>query len=234
MNAQITGLSEEPALVHGPPGTGKTQVLVTLVYSLFNSGEQVLVCAPLNIATDHLFKALGRIIGKGVWRLRDCTMWNNEGRIESFKDSENSLQPYTSDKTIQKQVLCCTCVGAGIKFDKIQKNDRFDAVIIDEVAQATELETLIPIVRSRKKLTLFGDDCQLGPVVLDDETRQSGLAYSMFRRLLMLPNIANILLNEQYRINFHIWEATSKTFYNGRVYSMVDQVDGISGCPEFP
>lgn len=227
-------LDQRVSLIHGPPGTGKTQTLIALVYSLIRSGEQVLVCAPSKIATDHLFNALNPIIGEGVWRLRDGMIKNNQGQIESLKETvDMPREAFRPEGTTQKHVLCCTCIGSGIKFDRIWGKDRFDIVIIDEAAQATEPETLIPIVRGCKKLALFGDECQLGPVVCDNEARQSGLAYSMFRRLLRLK-FPDFLLKEQYRINSHIWEVTSKSLYHGRVHSLVDQADEINTCPGFP
>lgn len=227
-------LNQKISLIHGPPGTGKTRTLIALVYSLVKSGERVLVCAPSNTATDHLFYALDSVIGEGVWRLRNCMIKNNHGRQESLKEVGGMLQGSCSlGNTIPKSVLCCTCIGSGIKFDQVWGNDRFDNVIIDEAAQASEPESLVPIVRGCKKLALFGDECQLGPVVTDDEARQSGLAYSMFRRLLRL-NFPSFLLDEQYRINSKIWEATSKPFYHGKVRSFFDHDNEIDGCPKFP
>lgn len=42
-------------LIQGPPGTGKTVVTATLVYHLCTlTQKQILVCAPSNIAVDHL------------------------------------------------------------------------------------------------------------------------------------------------------------------------------------
>lgn len=227
-------LSQRVSLIHGPPGTGKTRTLIALVYSLVKAGEQVLVCAPSNTATDHLFEALDSVLGEGVWRLRNGVMKNNNGHEESLKEMDDiPRRSFSHGNTISKNVLCCTCIGSGIKFDQVWENDRFDNVIIDEAAQASEPETLIPIVRGSKKLVLFGDECQLGPVVTDDEARQSGLAYSMFRRLLRL-DFPSFLLDEQYRINSKIWEATSKPFYHGKVRSFVQDGNEIAGCPEFP
>lgn len=48
-------LTAEPlALIHGPPGTGKTRTLVEIVRLAVAAGETVLACAMSNTATDHL------------------------------------------------------------------------------------------------------------------------------------------------------------------------------------
>jgi len=42
------------AVIHGPPGTGKTTTLVALVAELLKTEKQILVCSPSNIAIDLL------------------------------------------------------------------------------------------------------------------------------------------------------------------------------------
>ncbi|KAJ3244071.1 hypothetical protein HDU77_010070 [Chytriomyces hyalinus] len=42
------------ALIHGPPGTGKTETVVELVRQLVARGDRVLLCGPSNISVDTL------------------------------------------------------------------------------------------------------------------------------------------------------------------------------------
>jgi superfamily I DNA and/or RNA helicase len=50
--------SNQFAIIHGPPGTGKTTTLVALIKEIVKKEKRVLVCAPSNSATDHLASLL--------------------------------------------------------------------------------------------------------------------------------------------------------------------------------
>ncbi|CAE6428013.1 unnamed protein product [Rhizoctonia solani] len=50
--------SPEIALIHGPPGTGKTQTLVEIIRQLVQQEKRVLVCGASNLAVDNLLERL--------------------------------------------------------------------------------------------------------------------------------------------------------------------------------
>lgn len=52
--------SRDIAIIHGPPGTGKTTTLVELIQQTVLAGGKVLVCAPSNAAVDHILEQLSR------------------------------------------------------------------------------------------------------------------------------------------------------------------------------
>lgn len=59
--------ANDVAIIHGPPGTGKTTTVVELIRQAIRRGEKVLACAPSNLAVDNL---LERLLANGERALR--------------------------------------------------------------------------------------------------------------------------------------------------------------------
>ncbi len=72
--------SDSVALVHGPPGTGKTTTLVEAVKEIISRGLKVLVTAPSNAAVDHFYN---RLKGENALRIGRINNTLEEKILES-------------------------------------------------------------------------------------------------------------------------------------------------------
>ncbi|HAM36614.1 MAG TPA: hypothetical protein DEB40_01190 [Elusimicrobia bacterium] len=76
--------ASDAALIHGPPGTGKTTVLVEIIRQAAAAGERVLATAPSNIAVDNI---LEKLQGSG---LRLVRLGHPARTLESLRHSNLS------------------------------------------------------------------------------------------------------------------------------------------------
>jgi superfamily I DNA and/or RNA helicase len=60
--------ARDVAIIHGPPGTGKTTTVVELIRQAIRRGQRVLVCAPSNLAVDNVLERL-LALGENAVRL---------------------------------------------------------------------------------------------------------------------------------------------------------------------
>jgi ATP-dependent RNA/DNA helicase IGHMBP2 len=59
--------ARDVAIIHGPPGTGKTRTLVELIRQAVLKGRKAIVCAPSNLGVDNLFE---RLLDRGTNAVR--------------------------------------------------------------------------------------------------------------------------------------------------------------------
>jgi DNA polymerase alpha-associated DNA helicase A len=200
--------AQQVALIHGPPGTGKTQTCIEVIQQLVKRGERVLVCGPSNLSVDNLVERLAKSkipmvrIGHPA-RILDSVLQHSlevrasssdEGQIANDVRREMDMilkdmskcrnraerrQKWNDLKSLRKElknrevkvvedilnsakiVLCTLNGAAGNKvFELVKRQGPFDTVLIDEAAQALEIECWIAILQA-KKFILAGDHLQL-------------------------------------------------------------------------
>ena len=254
--------ARDVALIHGPPGTGKTTTLVELIRQAVARGQRVLACAASNLAVDNLLEKLVRVdektlrLGHPARVLPELQQHTLDLLVDAHPDVKiarklvkeaqalrASAGKYTRAKPapgakqamraeaselmadarrLERQVVehlldsatvvCATLTGLD---DGLLGDRRFDLVVIDEAAQATEPACWIPLLRG-ERVVLGGDHCQLPPTIVSDEAARGGLGVSLMERLARDLGLSVIRrLDVQYRMHEQIMEFSSAEFYEG-------------------
>ncbi|TAG85858.1 MAG: IGHMBP2 family helicase, partial [Bacteroidetes bacterium] len=94
--------AQDVAIIHGPPGTGKTTTLVDAIKLTLQNEKQVLVTAPSNTAVDVLTE---RLLAKGLKVLRiGHPARIDEALMDSSLDGQIAMHPdYRSVRKLRKQ-----------------------------------------------------------------------------------------------------------------------------------
>ena len=228
-------------LIQGPPGTGKTFLSSFIVYNIFkyrkDKEQKILLCSPSNSATDNLALSLlklNKVTGEKMKILRVFAktreyiyieeellkaslhkkLQNKFGVEDISTIPKDELQENIDEIVNDYDIIIATC---STTWDERISKQNFPFVIIDEVTQCCEIESLISIVHGCKHLTLIGDQKQLAPVVLFPKAESLGMKISLFERMLKLyPELLN-LLTIQYRMHEEIIKFPSKEFYNNEI-----------------
>ncbi|KAL5699448.1 hypothetical protein ACHQM5_030351 [Ranunculus cassubicifolius] len=113
----------------------------------------------------------------------------------------------------------CSESFSNYKFGSFSENTLFDAVVIDEAAQALEPATLIPLQllkSSRTKCIMVGDPKQLPATVLSQVASKFLYECSMFERLQRAGHPV-VMLAKQYRMHPEICKFPSYHFYENKL-----------------
>lgn len=258
-----TALKSPLTLIQGPPGTGKTVTSATIVYHLskLHKNEKILVCAPSNVAVDHLTEKLTKM-GLKVVRITAKSREDIDSSISKYclhelvkkkakgefrkliklKEEvgelsiEDSNIYYSNLRKMENNLIAnadvICCTCVGAKDKRLEKI-KFRTVLIDESTQASEPECLIPIVKGCKQVILVGDHQQLGPVILNKKASEAGLRQSLFERMIVLGHTP-IRLEVQYRMHPCLSEFPSNMFYDGSLQNGITNEDRQVLNSKFP
>ncbi len=209
--------ADQCALIHGPPGTGKTYTIARLIEALRDRGQRILLSAFTNRAVDNALEALRE---RGVEEI--VRIGSETGIREDMHDLRLETDGATTEVATVLQnspIVAATAASCG---STIMREQTFDIAVVDEASQLTEPGTLAAIALA-DRFVLVGDHKQLPPVVraetMPDPPKHApvtgALSQSLFERLIeTYPEVA-VTLTKQYRMAQRIQAFPSQEFYDG-------------------
>ncbi|KAL3507870.1 hypothetical protein ACH5RR_033252 [Cinchona calisaya] len=238
-----------PYVIHGPPGTGKTITLIEAILQLYTKRKhaRILVCAPSNSAADHI---LEKLLNEKAVQIRDNDIFRLNATTRSFEEFNPK---YIEFSCIEDSAFCCpalsylrryriiisTYASAYLLYAEGIKRGHFSHIFLDEAAQASEPETMVPLshfCQMKTVVVLAGDPKQLGPLVHSKIGESYGSGKSYLERLFecQLYNDGNksyiTKLVRNYRSHPKILHLPSELFYGGDLIPC-KETDGSSSIP---
>ncbi|CAH0479727.1 unnamed protein product [Peronospora belbahrii] len=136
------------------------------------------------------------------------------GKIRRLRDEVTAIRAKMTESILSKaSIIACTLSKAG-SGDFLGLKHGFDALIIDEAAQAVELSTLVPIRERVARVVLVGDPKQLPATVKSVVAAKARYDRSLFERIAE-SGVAPSMLRVQYRMHPFLRDFPSKRFYGG-------------------
>ncbi|XP_071725459.1 probable RNA helicase SDE3 [Rutidosis leptorrhynchoides] len=227
-----------PYVVHGPPGTGKSVTLTEAILQLYKTrrNTRMLVCAPSNSAADHLLEKLFlqkavEIRKDNILRLNATSRNINDIKSEYMEfcfvnEEDQTFNCPIFEQLIRYRIIISTYSSASLLYAEGLQMGHFTHIFLDEAAQASEPETMIPISHFYRRDTvvvLAGDPVQLGPVIYSKDAESYGLGKSFMERLcdskFYKDSNQNYVtkLVRNYRCHEHILSLPSRLFYKGEL-----------------
>jgi len=229
--------AEDYFLLWGPPGTGKTSVMIHgLVDYYYNStNADIILMAYTNRAVDEICASIEEIEGIDYLRIgsRYSTASEYSGRLLGFHIEHTDNRDALRSLIQSCRIFVCTVSSFHSQRDMLDMK-QFDVAVIDEASQILE-PMLAGMLGHSGKFILIGDHKQLPAVVtqsssqskvMDDElTEKTGLfdlANSLFERLFVTSvkkgwSWAFDILDQQGRMHEDILGFVSPQFYNGKL-----------------
>lgn len=93
--------AKDVAIIHGPPGTGKTTTLIQSIIQTLKKENQILVCAPSNAAVDLLAEKLGEM-NVDVIRIGHPARVNSEILSKTLDSNITRHKQYKELKSLRK------------------------------------------------------------------------------------------------------------------------------------
>ena len=208
----------ELAVLHGPPGTGKSTTLVEIIRQALFTGGKALICAPSHAAVDSL---LSKVKAAGCDGLARIGHPADVDKAHVRLTLQWLAREWDKSETLilsQAQAVFGTLTGCSTKVSSLPAQ-HFSISVLDEGGQALEANVWA-IIPFTSKLVVAGDHLQLPPTVTSNSPKvKAALGLSLMERIVKEPKYNAIvrMLNVQYRMADPIMQWPNNTFYGGKL-----------------
>ena len=186
-------------LLWGPPGTGKTSIMLRYLtqYYIEHTQQRILLLAYTNRAVDEICTTIKRI-GEDVDFIRVGSRYSTHPDYRGHLMNERLSQCNNRNEVLE--TLSTQCLYTGTIASILGKLDlfrllSFDLVMIDEASQVLDAQ-LIGLLGRFKKFVLIGDHKQL-PAVTHQSLDQSTIVHQGLNEL-GVANLSNSLFERMY------------------------------------
>lgn len=217
-------------LLVGPPGTGKTSIMLRTIIDVLHSNPQqnILITAYTNRAVDEICEAIEHLPFLRIGSSGSCDTRFQDRLLDTVASTCPTRQALKT-RLQDVRIYVATVASLATKGDLLQFKS-FDVVIVDEASQILEPQ-IIGLLAQIPKFILIGDHKQLPAIVLQsqkraetvsDELKEIGLESlknSLFERLLMQAQQKNWdwaygMLTDQGRMHEEIAWFANHYFYD--------------------
>ncbi|KAK1684946.1 hypothetical protein QYE76_045794 [Lolium multiflorum] len=142
--SEMENYSPSLKLIWGPPGTGKTKTISTILWAMLIKGLRTLTCAPTNTAVMEVASRIVRLVGESsdgsVCFLNDIVLFGNKDRMKI--DDSDDLSMVFLDSRAERLLSCyvpntgwrhCLCALIDLLENPVTKYKLHIGYILEEV-----------------------------------------------------------------------------------------------------
>lgn len=224
-------------LIEGPPGTGKTHLLVWTLIAIAahakskNQQIKILVSALTHQAIDQILIKVAKTLStlSIPISLLKC------GRFDHVRFQKLGIQLLSDHQQIDQN---CIVGATGFGLYQLLENKNFpqifDWVLFDEASQILPSHALLSLIFGKGKALFYGDTQQLPPVLMGHYDDRSYRPCSILKELISQYSQNRLRLNETYRLNEDICNYVSHHWYENELRSVVAKQDHYLKLASYP